>query len=137
VGKRKTAKKSKDHYVDKDELRKEVKISQDQGFVSDNLAEMFVKIVNGLSHRFQNLAYYGISEDVKQDCLLLLCQKYVNFDPDRKTKSGAKSSPFAYFTTVVYNQMRYQATKEKRRKERHDDLCHKMKLILEDLERYF
>lgn len=136
MGRRKTAKKSKSHYVDKDELRNAIMQSQKEERVTDELADMFVRMVNGLSHKFQNLAYYGISEDVKQDCLLLLCQKYKNFDVNRKTKSGVPASPFAYFTTVIYNQMRYQATKEKRRKERNDALCHKMKLVLEDIERY-
>ena len=76
--------------------------------VSEKLAGMFIKIVDGVSHKFQNLQYYGIADDVKQDCLVLLLQKYRNFDTSRKT------SCFAYITTCVYHHMMYQLTKAKK-----------------------
>lgn len=108
MGKRKTAKKRASDYVDKDELLAEIINAQATDQVSEELATMFIKIVDGVSHKFQNLQYYGITDDVKQDCLVLLLQKYKNFDTTRKT------SCFAYITTCVYHHMMYQLTKAKK-----------------------
>jgi hypothetical protein len=102
------------HYIDKEKLLAEIIASQNANRVSDALSEMFSKIIEGVSHRFPNLMYYGITEDVKQDCHLLLIQKFKNF------KAKKNTSCFAYFTTVVYNQMRYQLTKAKKYKEKKD-----------------
>lgn len=106
--KRKTAKKRSSDYIDKDELLAEVAKAQKTDEVSEELASMFIKIVDGVCHKFHNLQYYGITDDVKQDCLVLLLQKYKNFDITRKT------SCFAYITTCVFNQIRYQLGKAKK-----------------------
>jgi len=121
MNKRKTATSNKNHYVDKQELVDEVKSCQDNDLVSDALAEMFIKIVDGVVLRFPNAKYYGVEDDVKQDCLLLLCKKYKNFD----TKKG--TSCFAYMTTVIYNQLRYQCTRVKKYKDRKDHLTEKVR----------
>jgi len=119
------------HYVDKQELVDQVAISQKADQVTDELAGMFQKIVDGVAHRFNNLKYYGITEDVKQDCLLLLLQKYKNFDLERK------SSCFAYITTVVFNQMRYQVTRAKKYKERNDEIAKHVREYIDRTERGF
>jgi len=129
MGKRKVNNDKQKHYVDKDELIKEVGVCQTNDVVSEELAMMFQKIVDGVAHRFGNLQYYGITEDVKQDCLLLLIQKYKNFDITRN------SSCFAYITTIVYNQMRYQTTKAKKYKERHDMIAKHVREHVDKLER--
>ncbi len=116
MGKRKTNTDTKKHYVDKAELVKEVAKSQSLHKVTDELADMFILMVDGVAYRFGNLGYYGIREDVKQDCLLLLIQKYKNFDLTRN------SSCFAYITTIIYNQIRYQLTKNKRYIERSEKI---------------
>jgi DNA-directed RNA polymerase specialized sigma24 family protein len=127
--KRKVNNDTKRHYVDKKELVAEVAKSQKQDQVTEELAEMFIKIVNGVAHRFGNLQYYGIGDDVKQDCLLLLIQKYKNFDLERK------SSCFAFMTTIVFNQMRYQVGKAKKYKERHDEMSKRVKEYVDQIER--
>lgn len=129
MGKRKTNNNKKQFYVNKEELVKEIELSQNQDRVTDNLAEMLIKIVNGVAHRFANLQYYGITEDVKQDCLLLLIQKYKNFDLTRN------SSCFAYITTIIYNQMRYQVSKAKKYKDRNDAIAKEVKEYIDILER--
>jgi DNA-directed RNA polymerase specialized sigma24 family protein len=129
MAKRKVNNDKKKHYVDKKELVEQVAISQESGQVTDELAEMFQKIVDGVAHRFGNLQYYGINEDVKQDCLLLLIQKYKNFDLTRN------SSCFAYVTTVVYNQMRYQVSKAKKHKERMDEIAKHVREYIDRTER--
>lgn len=101
-----------DHYVDKQELLSEIISSQKAGILSDRLSEMFDKMIEGVARRFPNLQYYGIYEDVKQDCHLLLLQKFQNF------KAKLNTSCFAYFTTVIYNQMRYQLTKSRRQRDK-------------------
>jgi len=129
MGKRKTNNDKKKHYVDKVELVKQVEQSQAEGIVSEELALMFQKIVDGVAHRFNNLQYYGITDDVKQDCLLLLLQKYQNFDLERN------SSCFAYITTIVYNQMRYQVSKAKKYKDRNDEIAKHVREYIERTER--
>lgn len=126
--KRKECNDSSKHYVDKEELRKEVARCQVSQEVSEELALMFIKIVNGVAHKFSNLQYYGVIEDAKQDCLELLLKKYKNFNPDLKTSS------FAFFTTIVYRHMQYQTTRAKRHKERTDDLNQKVIDFLEERE---
>lgn len=129
MGKRKVNNDKKKHYVDKAELVAQVAKSQDTDKVTEELAEMFIKIVDGVAHRFGNLQYYGINEDVKQDCLLLLIQKYKNFDLTRN------SSCFAYITTIIYNQMRYQVSKAKKYKDRHDEISKQVKEYVDRVER--
>jgi len=135
MGKRKECNDKKKHYVDKKELREELIASQAANEVSDELAEMFIKITEGVAHRFNNLDYYGILEDVKQDCLLLLCEKYINFDPEKRNERGQKTSPFAFLTTIVYNQMRYKVSKAKRHKEKKDEITKRAKDLIDRLER--
>lgn len=113
------------HYVDKNELLQEIILSQKANRVSDKLAEMFGKIIEGVSHRFPNLQYYNIADDVKQDCHLLLIQKLKNF------KAKKKTSCFAFFTTIIYNQMRYQLTRVRRYKDNRD---HMVNRVIEYLE---
>ena len=134
--KRKECNDSKKHYVDKKELREEIVASTVAGRPSDKLADMFIKITDGVGLRFKNLDWYGVLEDVKQDCLLLLCQKFDNYDPERRSKTtGQKTSPFAFLTTIVYNHMRYKVTREKSRKEKVDDMTQKARRFIEKHER--
>lgn len=134
--KRKVSTDTENHYVDKKELREELIACKQAGVVSDKLANMFIKITKGVSLRFGNLGYYGILDDVQQDCLLLLCQKYSNYDPDRVNERGQKTSPFAFLTTIVYNQMRYKVSKAKRRKEKHDEMTRTARDFIEKKERF-
>ena len=112
MSKRKKSTNNKNHYVDKDSLVNEVKFCQEQNQVSEKLAEMFIKIVEGVVLRFPNVKYFGIEEDAKQDCLLLLCRKYNNFNTSLGT------SCFAYMTTLIYNQLRYQVSKARKHRDR-------------------
>lgn len=138
--KRKECNDSSKHYVDKEELRKEIIKSKEIGIVSDNLADMFIKIVNGVSHKFSNLQYYGIMDDAKQDCLELLLKKFKNFDPKKviidENGKKKKSSSFAFLTTIVYRQMQYQTSRAKKQKERVDDLNQRVIDFLEEREGY-
>jgi len=121
--------KKKTHYIDNEKFAEEIKRAQQLGEVTDELADMFVKLVDNVSLMFNNLRYYGILEDVKQDCLLLLLQKYTKFDCD------IKSSCFAYFTTVVSRQMMYQLGKNKKYRERLSEINRLSKKIIEKKER--
>jgi DNA-directed RNA polymerase specialized sigma24 family protein len=132
---RKVSPSKQDHYVDKQELLNEIILSQKNKMITDKLSEMFTKMIEGVARRFSNLQYYGIYDDVKQDCHLLLLQKFQNF------KSDLNTSCFAYFTTVIYNQMRYQLTKAKRYRDKKEAMTntvidyiesHRHELIGED-----
>jgi DNA-directed RNA polymerase specialized sigma subunit len=114
-------------YVDKVELKNEIIRSQKIG-ATDDLAEMFIKMVNGVALRFNNLSYYGILDDTKQDCLLLLLQKFRNFDTSRDT------SCFAYFTTVIYNHIRYKLSKAKKDRDKLDEMTHIVREYIEKIE---
>lgn len=136
MGKRKECNDSKKHYVDKKELREEIIQCKKDGQASEKLAEMFIKITKGVGLRFKNLDYYGVMDDVQQDCLLLLCQKFMNYDPERRSKTtGQKTSPFAFLTTIVYNHMRYKVTREKSRKEKNDNMTQTAMRFIEKRER--
>lgn len=135
MSKRKENNKTETHYVQKDDLRNELIKCKETNTISPELEQMFIKIVNGISLRFQNLFYYGIMEDVKQNCLLLLIQKYKNFDPDKETKSGAKTSPFAFLTTIVYRQMIAELHKAKKYKKNQDNLIEKIQYVIRRVER--
>lgn len=100
------------HYVNQKSLTEEIVKCQEADQVSDKLAEMFIKITEGVLLRFPNAYYYGINEDIKQDCLLLLCQKYKNYDATRN------SSSFSFVSTCVFNHMRYHVKKAKVSKDR-------------------
>ena len=113
------------HYIDKQELLEEIIACQKANQVSDKLAEFFNRIIEGVSHRFPNLQYYDVSEDVKQDCHLLLIQKLHNF------KAKKKTSCFAYFTTVIYNQIRYQLSRTRRYKDHKDQMVDKVMNYME------
>ena len=127
--KRKVNNNKKKHYVDKEELRDEIERCKNAGEVSDELAEMFMKITQGVSYKFSNLSYYGILEDVKQDCLCLLLRKYNNIDVSRGT------SCFSYVTTCVYNHMRYQLGKAKKYKDRIDLISETVRDHVQRIER--
>jgi DNA-directed RNA polymerase specialized sigma24 family protein len=119
------------HYIDKEELFNEIVSSQTNNQVSDKLAEMFGKIIDGVSHRFSNLQYYDILDDVKQDCYLLLIQKYKNFNIEKNT------SCFAYFTTVVYNQIRYQLSRSKRYRDNKENMINAVVEFVEAHKQHF
>jgi DNA-directed RNA polymerase specialized sigma24 family protein len=119
------------HYVDKKILIEEVGRCQKDEIVSEELAIMFSKIVDGVALKFNNLKWYGIEEDVKQDCLLLLLQKYNNFDVNRGT------SCFSYITTIVYNQMRYQLNKNRKRKDKTDHMTQTVRNYVESIDVYY
>lgn len=126
--KRKECNDKSKHYVDKEDLRLEVAKCQEEGVVSDKLARMFMKMVDGVAHRFSNLQYYGVMDDAKGDCLELLLKKYKNYDATRRTSS------FAFFTTIIYRHLQYQTTRAKRHKERKDKLNQRVIDFLEEQE---
>ena len=115
-------------YIDKQELIDEVSLCQQNDEVSEELANMFYLIIEGISEKFQNLKWYGIEEDVKQDCVLLLLQKYQNFKVDRGT------SCFCYISTIVFNHIRYQLTRNKRQKDKMDMIRKTIMDYFNDLE---
>jgi DNA-directed RNA polymerase specialized sigma24 family protein len=119
------------HYVNKEELLNEIIGCQENDLFSDKLAEMFGKMIDGVTLRFPNLQYYSIHEDAKQDCFLLLIQKYKNF------KAKKKTSCFAYFTTIIYNQMRYQLSRAKRYKDHRDVMVNSVVNYMESHRDYF
>lgn len=110
------------HYVDKDELVREIDISKLQDQVTDKLADIFVLIVDGIGYKFPNLAYYGVLEDAKQDALILLCEKF------RMIKTDKGLSCFSYITTIVTRVLQASHTKAKDQKYKKnklvDDVIH-------------
>ena len=131
MAKRKENNDHKQHYVNKIDLREELIACKKSGVVSPSLEAMFIKIVDGVALHFSNLEYFGVLDDIKQDCLLLLVQKYQNFDPNKRNDRGTTTSSFAFLTSIVFNQMRYQASKTKRYRDKLHDLNQRIITILE------
>lgn len=107
-------------YVNNDELDQEIIRSKEQDRITDELAEMFVKMVEGVSRKFPNLAYYGVIDDCKHDAILLLCEKYKMLDPT------LGKSCFSYITTIITNSLRQGFLKEKSRKIKHNEMLDKV-----------
>ncbi len=98
----------KRNYLDNNVFLEELIKCKEEGEVSDELGEMFIKICTNLgkSPNFINYSY-----DWKEDMIsesLILCMKYwQRFDPERG------SNPFAYFTMVAFNAYRAYLKKKK------------------------
>ena len=70
--------------------------SPENSQMSDELAEMFIKLINNISHRY-NFRNYTNLEDMKQTAFLNILKYGKNFNPE-------KSNPFSYFSTMIFNE---------------------------------
>ena len=73
---------------------KDGEFSTEHGRITDNLAEMYMKLVENIS-RLSNFRNYRILEDMKSEAIFEFCRYALKFE---EMNSG---NPFSYYTTMV------------------------------------
>jgi len=100
------------------------KYNKNNRVISDELAEMIVKIAENYSS-IGSFAGYTWREDMVSEAVLT-CVKYMhNFDSDKS------KNPFSYFTSICRNAFINYIRKQNRHSDI-KDICFKKKRILED-----
>jgi hypothetical protein len=84
------------NYIDGKELSEELHELSQTGVISDNLGEMFLKIVNNMANR-KNFINYTFKEEMKGRGLIFLCKYAKSFD-----KNNPKANAFAYVSQICF-----------------------------------
>lgn len=108
-------KKTKNMYITKAELLKEVIISKQKGKMSNELARMLMLLTSKYA-KSSNFARYTFNEDMQAFALMMLVRTWNSFDP---TKS---ENPFAFFTQCIKNSFIQFLNTEKRQRNIRDEL---------------
>ena len=115
------------HYILKDNTLVEVgrshwkgdletgEFCQDHGKITDNLARMFMRLVDRYGQR-GNWRNYTYIEEMKNQAILQLCQMGLKFDESRS------QNPFSYYTASVSNSFTRVLNLEKRNQNIRDDI---------------
>jgi hypothetical protein len=88
--------KQTNNYIDGEELAEELHSLNKTGVISDNLGEMFLKIVNNMANR-KNFINYTFKEEMKGRGLIFLCKYAKSFD-----KNNPKANAFAYVSMICF-----------------------------------
>ncbi len=109
---------TKKHYVDNQELEKELVDWIETGEMSERLGNMFIKIAEGLSYNRKFINYTSNWKDeMVSKAVLHLCSYADNYNPDHP-----KSNAFAYCTQIAYRAFQQWINKAKRETEFKHDL---------------
>lgn len=86
------------NYLDKKEFLNHILDSQQKGYVTDQLANDWIKLIDHLyTSKWFSSYRKDILDDMKGECLLTMVKKYHLFKPDKGC------SPFSYFTRLIFN----------------------------------
>lgn len=91
------------------------KFSKDHGKMTNNLVNMFIKLVERYSYK-SNWRNYTYLDEMKSQALLQLSQVGLQFDESRS------SNPFAYYTQILTNSFRRILAIEKNHQNIRDDI---------------
>ena len=98
---------------------KSVKAAEAEGkpipIVPDYIAECFLKISEGLSHK-SNFIRYTYREEMVMDAVENCLKAITNYDIDATTRTGAPNA-FSYFTQICYFAFLRRLAKEKRQQD--------------------
>jgi DNA-directed RNA polymerase specialized sigma subunit len=101
----------KKNYLDNKRFEEIISLYRDNPKIyEDELIELFDILITNIIEGFK---FSVDKDDAKQDCYLLIIKTLKNF-------KGEKGTAFNYFTTVIVNNLKLIYTKNKKRKERHD-----------------
>lgn len=92
--------------------------------VPNSIGEGFIKIANGLAHRY-NFISYTYKEEMVGDAIEDCIRRVHNFDERVPTKSG-KVNAFGYFTKIAFFAMVRRLVKEKKEREGRNKLIEQM-----------
>lgn len=85
-------------YLDKKTFLKHINESRSNGYVTNELAKDFIMLIDNIQKsKFFNKYRKDILDDMKGECLYVMVKKFEKFDPNKNT------SPFSYFTRLVFN----------------------------------
>lgn len=118
--------KNKPHYVNNREFSysvvdyvKKVNAAQDSGeplpIVPDYIAECFLKISEGLSHK-SNFIRYTYREEMVMDAVENCLKAITNYNIEAATRTGNPNA-FAYFTQICYYAFLRRIAKEKKQQD--------------------
>ena len=83
--------------------------------VTDYIAQCFLKIAEGLSHK-SNFVRYTYREEMVMDAVENCLKAIENYDIEKATRTG-KPNAFAYFTQITWYAFLRRITKEKKQQE--------------------
>lgn len=104
--KRPKATTSKNHYINNAQLLPEVKRAKELGYITDELARMFMLLTERISTKSW-YAGYSYRDDMVASALLNLCANGLKFDTDKY------SNPYAYYTTAIMRSFSHYKSYEK------------------------
>jgi len=118
--------KQKPHYVNNRDFSsavveyvKTVRSAEEKGdplpIVPDYIAECFLKIAEGLSHK-SNFIRYTYREEMVMDAVENCLKAVTNFNIDTQTRTGNPNA-FSYFTQICYYAFLRRLAKEKRQQD--------------------
>jgi len=101
------------HYLNKDEMLKEIIKSQEQGRCTERLGEMFMALAQGfVKHRYFNR--YTYKDDLIAEGVYAMVKAFDKFDV------SLGKSPLAYFTQVCYYAFRGVCIDQKKQQDIRD-----------------
>ena len=118
--------KSKEHYVNNREFTDAIveystavaeakKKNNSKPIIPDYIAECFLKMAQGLSHK-PNFYSYSYRDEMVMDGVENCVKAIGNYDVSASTRTG-RPNPFGYFTQIMYYAFLRRIAKEKRQQE--------------------
>ena len=89
--------------------------------VPDYIAQCFLRIAEGLSHK-SNFIRYTYREEMVMDAVENCLKAIGNYNLEAATRTG-KPNAFAYFTQITWYAFLRRITKEKKQQERSEASC--------------
>lgn len=97
------------NYLNNADILKQVKLSKEQGRMTNELAKMLMLLCQRYASK-GSLAGYTYNEDMQAFALMSLCKTWATFDSDRGT------NPFAYYTQCIKNSFNMFLGSEKKQR---------------------
>ena len=118
--------KNKEHYVNNREFTDAIveystavaeakKKNKSKPIIPDYIAECFLKMAQGLSHK-PNFYSYSYRDEMVMDGVENCVKAIGNYDVSASTRTG-RPNPFGYFTQIMYYAFLRRIAKEKRQQE--------------------
>jgi hypothetical protein len=118
--------KNKEHYVNNGDFTNAIveysmtvaeakKNNKTKPIIPDYIAECFLKMAHGLSHK-PNFYSYSYREEMVMDGVENCVKAIGNYDISASTRTG-KPNPFGYFTQIMYFAFLRRIAKENRQQE--------------------
>lgn len=103
------------NYLNNADILKQVKLSKEQGKMTDELAKMLMLLCQRYASK-GSLAGYSYNEDMQAFALMSLCKTWATFDSDRG------KNPFAYYTQCIKNSFNMFLGSEKKQRRVRDTI---------------